>query len=109
MGGIHEDSDSGDAAKNLVKLCDLSKTGNLVLDEFKVLIMLATEANSPEDERNDMIFFFRHIDKDNSGSLTVKELHEVFSVEFGSGLSETFILNLIVKCFKQHKSELNEG
>eukprot|EP00397_Hematodinium_sp_SG-2012_P011645 GEMP01011790.1.p1 GENE.GEMP01011790.1~~GEMP01011790.1.p1 ORF type:complete len:849 (+),score=187.26 GEMP01011790.1:146-2692(+) len=106
--GIVKGSEASFAALELVGLCDLTGSKSLSPDEFKVLITLSMEKRTPEEEKTDIKAFFRQIDKDQSGKLTINEIHEVFTRDLNCDLSPAFIATLINQCFKQAKHELTE-
>jgi len=106
--GIFESSDVHQSAMDLISIVNQKKDGQLTLEEFQVLMVLAHDKQTSEEEIEDLDAFFELIDEDGDDKLSYGELARVFRESFNIPLSRTDIGELIYHCFKTVKSELDK-
>lgn len=98
--------DFDQSAKSLMQLVDRNKDEFLELDEFRVLVMLATQRTSSEEEEEEFRQFFSTVDDDQSGKVMLDELVEAFG-KMGMEIDENDLGELIYRCFGTAKMSLN--
>merc|ERR1712046_276047 len=97
--------DVEERTEDLIKLVDRDQDGQIELDEFKVMTLLALDEQSPEDSAADLEQLLRSIDKDNDGYVEIEELSRFFD-KLGVKLDEDDIGTLVFACFGQMKTSL---
>ncbi|EER10706.1 calcium binding protein, putative [Perkinsus marinus ATCC 50983] len=105
--GVVPGTEASKSACALLKMVDKDGSGQLDEEEFKVLMVLALVKPSEEEEAEDLRAFFRQIDVDYSGSVSLSELAEAFS-QLGVPMNSEEVGRLVYECFGQVRTELGE-
>merc|ERR1719379_1133521 len=104
--GFDKKSPQGQAAKKIMKLVDRDGGGTIDKDEFKVLMAMALDHQTPEQMQEDMTQLFKKFDTDQSDSLSIEELRDSFE---GLGVSMDLdgMAELVFMVFKDHRRSLD--
>ncbi|KAF4672960.1 hypothetical protein FOL47_011149 [Perkinsus chesapeaki] len=105
--GVVPGSEASRSACALLKMVDKDGSGQLDEEEFKVLMVLALVKPDEAEEAEDLKAFFRKIDADQSGLVSLEELADAFT-ELGVPMNTEEVGRLVYECFGQVKTELAE-
>ncbi|KAF4745923.1 hypothetical protein FOZ62_015621 [Perkinsus olseni] len=105
--GVVPGTEASKSACALLKMVDKDGSGQLDEEEFKVLMVLALVKPSEEEEAEDLKAFFRKIDADHSGFVSLDELGEAFT-QLGVPMNTEEVGRLVYECFAQVRTELGE-
>jgi len=104
--GIPRTSGATILATRLVALVDDDHSGDIDLDEFKILMTFVLMKESDEQVRADLDELFTQFDIDRNGSITIKEMQDSFE-HFGHSLDEELLAGLVYQVFRRVKLKLD--